>query len=118
MTTPLDDTQHYIGVLEAVVAVLAVKSGLNPETLMGNAIRDLTHQANMDTAATDQLIASRWTGRDLKAGTLAAQNASVGTPVPAQQAEQVATSDPFDMQARLAARKARLQASSEETPNP
>jgi hypothetical protein len=68
-----NDLVHYLGILEAVVAVLAIKSGLNPETLMGKAIEDITEQAGMETLSTERIIRERWKGRILTAGKLVAQ---------------------------------------------
>jgi len=70
---PVPDIVHYVGILEAVVAVLAIKAGLNPETMMGNAIESITEQANMETMDTERIIRERWTGRSIKAGSLVAQ---------------------------------------------
>ena len=75
MSEPLssDDALHYVGILEAVVAVLAIKCGLDPETMMANAIEDITEQSGMETVDTERIIRSRWDGRHLSAATLAAQ---------------------------------------------
>lgn len=64
LTHPAD--AEYIGILEAVVAVLAVKLGMHPEVTMANAIKDIARQANMETIDTDRLIESRWTGRNVR----------------------------------------------------
>lgn len=77
MPDPVDananDLVHYLGILEAVVAVLAIKSGLNPETLVGKAIEDITEQTGMETLDTERIIRERWQGRNLTAGKLVAQ---------------------------------------------
>lgn len=67
-----DDMAHYVGILEAVVAVLAIKQGLNPETMMGKAIEDITEVTGMETLDTERIIRARWQGRDIAAGRLAA----------------------------------------------
>lgn len=68
----VDYAAHYIGILEAVVAVLAIKQGMNPETMMGNVIETITEQAGMETSVTESIIRQRWSGRDIRAGQLAA----------------------------------------------
>lgn len=67
------DLVHYLGLLEAIVAVLCIRLGANPETLVGRAIEDITEQTGMETMQTERIIRERWTGRDLTAGKLAAQ---------------------------------------------
>ena len=67
------DLVHYLGILEAVVSVLCIKAGLDPETLVGRAIEDITEQMGMETMQTERIIRERWTGRDLTAGKLVAQ---------------------------------------------
>lgn len=73
MTAPETDLVHYLGILEAVVAVLAIKSGLPPEAMMARAIEDITEQSGMETRDTERIIRERWQGRDLQAGRLVAQ---------------------------------------------
>lgn len=63
MTHPAD--AEYIGILETVVAVLAVKLGMHPEVTMGNAIREISAQAGLETIDSDALIQSRWSGRNV-----------------------------------------------------
>ena len=70
MTQPTEQDQ-YVLVLEAVVAVLALKCGLNPNTMMGKAIEDITEQAGLETLDTERLIRERWTNRPVSAAALA-----------------------------------------------
>ena len=63
LTHPAD--AEYIGILEAVVAVLAVKLGMHPEIMMANAIKEIANQIGMETKTTDRLIDSRWSGRNI-----------------------------------------------------
>lgn len=63
LTHPAD--AEYIGILETVVAVLAVKLGMHPEVMMGNAIREISAQAGLETLDSDALIQSRWSGRNV-----------------------------------------------------
>ena len=74
---------HYLGILEGVVAVLAIKQGMNPETMMGKAIEEITEAAGMETLDTERIIRERWKGRDIATGKLAAQTLSE-TLAPAQ----------------------------------
>jgi hypothetical protein len=71
---------QYIGILEAVVAVLAVKLGMHPEVTMANAIREISAQAGLETIDTDALIQSRWSGRNITQIMHVAQRVST-TPV-------------------------------------
>lgn len=98
---------HYVGILEAVVAVLAIKHGLNPETMMGRAIEDITEQAGMETLDTERIIRERWSGRDLPAGKLAAQMLPESfSPVHSAQLQEPPTASPIAE--RLASYKERL----------
>ena len=72
-----DDTAAYISMLEGIVAVLAIKCGMNPEVLMNNALRDIVETANMQTMDTDRLINARWKGRNITSGIQAARMAPI-----------------------------------------
>lgn len=69
------DTAHYIGLLEAIISVLAVKCGMHPERMMGNALMDITKQLGMETMSTDRLIQARWRGRNVTQAVDVASNA-------------------------------------------
>ena len=73
MTQQNTDEAHYVGILEAVVAVLAIKHGINPKTLVAKAIEDITEQAGMETVETERIIRQRWSGRDLSVAVLASR---------------------------------------------
>ena len=61
---------HYVGILEAVVALLCIKSGMDPEALVGRTIEDITEQSGLETRETERIIRDRWSGRDVPAKTL------------------------------------------------
>lgn len=84
MSLSEEEQGQYIHVLEAVVAVLALKCGLNPNTMMGRAIEDVTEKAGMETSVTERLIRERWNGRDTSAAALASilLPGELGTPAP------------------------------------
>lgn len=95
-----DGTAHYIGILEAVVAVLCIKSGINPTTLMPKAIEQVTKDAGMETDVSDALIESRWVNRHITPAILASQMlpdmAAKAAPRAAVTAEQIqAASEPL-----------------------
>lgn len=106
----LDDNEilHYIGLLEALVAVLAIKAGMNPETAMSLALQQLAKTTGMDTMATDAIIQERWQGRDLRAGALVAntfpepEQEDVATTLVAPPAIAEPPPDPGTMAERLA----------------
>ncbi len=113
MTTPeepapsvtLDDTVHYIKLLETVVAGLAVNAGINPETLMSNALQQITVDSGMETEGTQRLIEERWANRNVTAGSLVAKVVKVTQPETPLEATQ--TAEPVDMASRLADYKQR-----------
>lgn len=95
-----DGTTHYIGILEAVVAVLCIKSGIDPTLLMPKAIEQVTKDAGMETEVSDALIESRWTNRHITPAVLASQmlpdmaaKAAPRAPVTAEQLQ--AASEPL-----------------------
>lgn len=94
MTQPTDEAQ-YLLVLEAVVAVLAVKCGLNPNTMMGKAIEDITEQAGLETLDTERIIRERWTNRPLTAANLASQVLPDTLTPPALRATETAETPPM-----------------------
>lgn len=114
MTEPQDDTQQYIAVLEAVVSVLAVKVGLNPEVMVSNAIQDVIIQTGMESAGTLELVQRRWSGRNVRASVLAAQTF---VPAPIEEPQSVPESiEQPDMSSKLQAFKQRKsEANSEAT---
>lgn len=113
MTDPaaVDDAAHYIGILEAVVALLAIKCGQNPEALMGNVIESITEQAGMETRDTERIIRTRWTGRALPAKALVTQMLP-DFEKPVVTLEE--TPEPVDWQARYRERRERQKESQTE----
>lgn len=112
------DAIHYVGILEAVVAVLAIKSGLDPNTMMARAIEDITEQTGMETADTERIIRERWNGRQLQAGHLAQQLVLAQQSRQAQSVPQTVVMP--DASTRLQEYKKRLSEASSESgpPNP
>lgn len=102
-----DSDQVYIGILEAVVAVLAIRCGVDPKTMMAKAIEDITEAAGMETVETERVIRSRWQGRNLQASALVAK--SLVTRTDEEQALRMPeTAEKPNMESRLQGYKKRL----------
>lgn len=108
-TVEQNDTAAYINILEAIVAVVAIKAGLNPNTMMANALRDITESAGMGTVDSERIIQQRWTGRNLQASALAARLLEMPTDDSSEEQATEATEpvETPDMRSRLQAYKQR-----------
>lgn len=81
MTMSDADALHYVGILEAVVATLAIRCGIDPKAMIARTIEDITETAGMETAETERVIRERWDGRDMQASALVAKSLSTSTDI-------------------------------------
>lgn len=114
MTTSEDDVT-YTSILEAVVAVLAVKCGADPNALLGRVIEDITEQSSMETSATERIIRERWSNRPLTPAAMVAKTLPVSLTGGSQSVN--LTAEKPDMRSRLRAYTARRSEGSSDTPS-
>lgn len=99
----------YVHFLEAIVAAVAIKAGLNPNTMMRSALQEIAASGGMSSEATQRIIEQRWTTRDLSAATVASRLVEIPTTSDQVNGPLVApqTAEPVDARSRFQAYKER-----------
>lgn len=97
------DLVAYTRALEAIIAVVSIKAGLNPNTLMANVLRDIANAAGMETLDTQRIIQERWVTRNLQSVVATAQLIDFAQIGPSENSplEQTETADLPDVKSKL-----------------